>query len=153
MVRLSSACRAAVVATAAALVLAVSAWAATSEVDSQPNGDFSAFVHVRSDSDRDRDGNADTATHGDRLFGFADVCRRFDVESIVQYVVTVDGPGTAADRQRSGTADLQEFSCVGTIGIRDRVTKKWGTGPFTVTLTATNDNGDTATASASITIH
>ena len=95
----------------------------------------------------------DTATHGDRLFGFADVCRRVDVPSIVSYEVTVDGPGRAADRSSSGTADLREFSCVGTVGIRDRVSKKWGSGPFTVTLTATNDNGDSATTSTAITIH
>ncbi len=145
--------RAVLVAIAAVLIVALPASAAESEAVSQPNGDFVLFVNVRSDTDRDRDGNNNTATHADRLFGFADVCRRFDVPSIVQYEVTVDGPGTAADRTSTGTADLREFSCVGTIGIGDRVTKKWGTGPFTVTLTATNDNGDTASTSASITIH
>jgi hypothetical protein len=32
------------------------------------------------------------------------------------------------------------------------VSKKWGTGLYTVTIEATNTSGDTATASASITI-
>lgn len=120
---------------------------------SQPNGDFTLVILLRSDTDRDMDGNHDTATHGDRLFESVDVCRNFDRQQIVQFHGTVDRPGTSFDEQFSGTADLTDFSCVGVYFAQSKVTKKWGVGPYTITIQATSDTGDTGTASASILIH
>ena len=140
----------------AALVLLLAAGTASAteqRVNSEPGGHFALFVHARSDTDRDRDRNPDTATHGDRLYVFADVCTRFNEAQIVQYEVIVDRPGTAFDEQRAGTADLVTYSCVGGFFTDERVVKKWGVGEYRITMRATSDNGDTATASASIAIH
>jgi hypothetical protein len=140
----------------AALVLVFAAPPA-SAVDvfqrSQPNGDFTLVIFLRSDTDRDMDGNHDTATHGDKLFENVEVCRNFDRQQIVQFQGMVDRPGTSFDEQFSGTADLTKFSCVGVYFAESKVTKKWGTGPYTITIQAAGDTGDTGTASAQILIN
>jgi hypothetical protein len=145
--------RAALVPAVALLLVAPPASAHEVVEDSQPNGDFALVILLRSDTDRDRDGNHDTATHADRLFESGSVCRNFDREQVVQYQGTVDRPGTRLDEQFSGTADLTIFSCVGVYFARSKVKKNWGTGPYTITIEATSDTGDTGTASASILIH
>ena len=120
---------------------------------SQPNGDFRLVILLRSDTDRDKDGNNDTATHGDRLFESVGVDRNFDRQQVVQYEGTVDRPGTEFDEQFSGSADLTSFSGEGVFFAQSKVTKKWGTGPYTITINAVSNTGDTATASGTITIH
>jgi hypothetical protein len=133
-------------------VAAAPAAATQQNVVSQPDGDFALEAIVRSETDKDRDGNRDTATNADRLFAHVDVCRRFDKPQVVQLDITVDRPGTEFDEQFTQTADLATFSCVGR-AVRDKVIKKWGVGDY-YTLTARASNGsDTATASASVTVN
>jgi hypothetical protein len=79
------------------LATAAAAFATEQRKNSQPNGHFAVIVDVESQSDRDRDGNEDTATNRDRLSGRVDVLRRFGREEVVQFTVTVDGPGTEFD--------------------------------------------------------
>lgn len=143
--------RVSLVAGLAVLLAAVPAAATEQRVISQPNGDFAVFALIRSDTDKDRDGNKETATQPDTVFVILDVCRRFDEEQIVEVTRTFDRPGTEFDEQVTTTADLVTFSCVGG-GLSEKVSKKWGSGLYTVTIEATNTSGDTATASASITI-
>jgi hypothetical protein len=107
---------------------------------------------IRSDTDKDKDGNPETATQPDTLVVLLDVCRRFNEEQIVEATYTIDRPGTEYDERFSRTADLVTFSCVGQGTGGERVSKKWGSGLYTVTIEARNTSGDTATASASITI-
>jgi hypothetical protein len=145
--------QAALVAVLALLLSAPSASAVDVFQRSQPNGDFTLDILLRSQTDRDKDGNVDTATHGDRLFESVGVCRNFGRPQVVQYQGTVDRPGTRFDEQFSGTADLTSFSCVGVYFAESKVTKKRGTGPYTITIQANGSTGDTGTASASILIH
>lgn len=65
----------------------------------------------------------------------------------------MDRPGTRFDDHFSGTADLTSFGCVGVYFGESKVTKKWGAGPYTISIQATSSSGDTAVASASILIH
>jgi hypothetical protein len=140
----------------AGVVLALSAAAPASadqqRVVSQPNGHFTLIVESRSETDKDRDGNPDTATQPDNLFSNVDVFQRFGQPQIVQLEIMVDRPGDAFDERFTRTADLVTFVGAG-FAVRDRVTKKWGLGEYTVTARATSDTGDTATASASLTVH
>ena len=111
-------------------------------------------ILLRSQTDRDHDGNVDTATHADRLFEHVELCRNFEREQVIQYQGTVDRPGTQFDEAFSGTANLTgNISCVGVFFQESKVTKKWGTGPYTITIQAVSSTGDSGAASATIQIH
>ena len=84
--------RALLVAGLAVLVAAVPAAATEQRVKSQPNGDFALFALIRSDTDKDRDGNQETARQPDTVFVILDICRRFDEEQIAEVTTTFDRP-------------------------------------------------------------
>jgi hypothetical protein len=145
-------------ATAAAVGLtgaAVLPAVATSQaVDSRPNGDYSLNLRVGSATNKDGDGSIETATSPDTLLALYSVCGRQTQGTepgVVQLAITIDAPGTASDRQVSGVADLERFSCVN-LSVQDKVANKWPAGTYTVTIDA--DNGrDTATVSGSVVIN
>lgn len=130
--------------------VAGSAAATDEEADSQPNGDFSVGVFARAVTDKDRDGNRDTATHPDRLDSLAFVCTNFERVQLVAYTVTVDAPGTEFDRQFSDVADFvtNPVGC-DNLFIEDRITSRWPSGPYSITLEATNGS-DQATVTGSV---
>jgi hypothetical protein len=112
-----------------ALLAAVPAAATEQRVVSQPNGDFALFALIRSDTDKDRDGNQETATQPDTVFVILDICRRFDEEQIAEVTYTLDRPGTEFDERFTRTADLVTFSCVGGPGRLRAGFQEVGLGP------------------------
>jgi hypothetical protein len=134
------------------LATAAAAFATEQRKNSQPNGHFAVIVDVESQSDRDRDGNEDTATNRDRLSGRVDVLRRFGREQVAQFTVTVDRPGTEFDGQFTETAGTTGVFSGGGLSVNEKLNKKWGTGTYTITVDATSSRGDTATASGFVTI-
>lgn len=133
------------------LALAAPAAATGQETTSEPSGDFFIRVGVGATTDKDRDGDRDTATKPDKLFSQITVCQHFRQDQTVQLAITIDAPGTEFDRQLSRTADLVRFSCIGTFFIEDKVKNKWESGIYTVTVDATNGT-DQATVSGSVAI-
>jgi hypothetical protein len=130
-----------------------SAVATEEEADSQPNGDFYAAVFARADTDRDHDGNPDTATKPDRLDTLVAVCTNFNRSQLVEYTVTVDAPWTDFDRQFSDVADFvapMNFGC-DNLFVVDKVSAQWPSGPYSVTLQATNGS-DQATVTGTVMI-
>ncbi len=119
--------------------VADSAVATDQEADSQPNGDFYVGVFARSETDRDHDGNSDTATKPDRLDTLVAVCSNFERVQIVDYTVTVDAPGPEFDRQLSVSADFvtNPVGCDNLV-MRDKIGSKWPAGQYSVTVDATN---------------
>ena len=119
--------------------LAGSASATDQTSDSQPNGDFWLGVFARAATDRDHDGNPDTATKPDRLYTLVSICTNFNRSQIVDYTVTLDAPGTEFDRRFSASADFvtNPFGC-DNVFLEEKITQKWPSGPFSVTLQGTN---------------
>lgn len=93
--------RVAIVALPVALTIGVwgSAGSAdTTRVASQPNGDVAVIVSVGAITDRDRDGDLNTATHGDIASLFFAVANNSDITQTIQINYVLDGPGTVLDR-------------------------------------------------------
>jgi hypothetical protein len=85
------------------VALTVGVWgsaasADTTRVSSQPNGDLAVTVSVGALTDKDRDGDFNTATHGDIASLFFAVANNSDVTQTIQIAYLLDGPGTALDR-------------------------------------------------------
>lgn len=133
---------------------ATPAVAAEDGVVSQPNGDFSLDLRLGSTTDKDRDGNSDTATSPDKLITLYTLCGRIFEGSepgVVTLTITVDAPGEASDEQLTRVGDLERYSCMN-LWLDDKVEAGWPAGAYTVTIDA--DNGrDVATVTGGIAIH
>jgi hypothetical protein len=137
----------------ASLAVGTAATAATQEVLSQPNGDFELTLEVGSFTDKDGDGNQDTATKPDKLLIRHQVCRHFRQEQTVDLTITIDRPGAEFDEQLTAVGDLTgTFFCHQQF-IFDKVKNQWPSGAYTVTVDAVNEFGDRATATVSIVIN
>lgn len=137
----------------ASLAVGAAATAASQEVLSQPNGDFELDLEVGSTTDKDGDGDQDTATKPDKLLIRHQVCRHFRQEGqTVDLTITIDRPGTEFDEQLTAVGDLATTMFCHQQFIFDKVKNQWPAGAYTVTIDAVNEFGDRATATVSIAI-
>jgi hypothetical protein len=130
--------------------LAVAVWgsvasATTSSVRSEPNGDVRVTVSVGSLTDRDRDGDFNTATKNDVASLFYAVTNQSAVTQRVHVQYALDGPGTELDRTFSQEVVLEPN---GTQQDREefKITQRTPVGEYALTITAAGT--ETATARA-----
>ena len=134
------------------------AWGSTSRATSQPNGDVWATSSSGSLTDKDKDGDFNTATQGDRLGLFWSVSNSAATAQTIHITVVVDGPGTARDMTlvdedrffgpwtpEQGNTIEQDFSEV-------QVKRKdWPAGTYSLSVTGSGSETVTATSTFTIT--
>ena len=145
------------VAVGALLALSPIAVADTVRARSVPNGDVWATSSSGSLTDKDNDGDFNTATQADRLGLFWSVSNSAATAQTIHITVVVDGPGTARDMTlvdedrffgpwtpEQGNTIEQEFSEV-------QVKRKdWPAGTYS--LSVTGSGSETVTATSTFTI-
>jgi hypothetical protein len=138
---------------AALVVLAATVWATvanatTATVRSVPNGDVAVTVSVGSLTDRDRDGDFNTATKNDIASLFYAVANNSDVAQTIRVDYALDGPGTARDRTFSQAVSLAPG---GIHQDREEFKVKNMTADGEYVLTITGSGTESATARATFT--
>jgi hypothetical protein len=135
-----------------------SAVADTQRVRSQPNGDLSASAQSVASSDKDKDQNWDTLTHGDNLHIFFSVFNLAEFAQTVHVSVVLDGPGTFQDLTLvdedvamgpACTGGLCTDSRQGIFSLRVRH-HDWPSGTYS--LSVTGSGSETATAVTTFTV-
>jgi hypothetical protein len=134
-------------------VSAVAVWssvasATTSSVRSQPNGDLGVTVSVGSLTDRDRDGDFNTATKNDIASLFHSVANNSDITQTIRIDYVFDGPGTELDRAFTEEVVLEPG---GIHQEREEFKLKRRTPVGEYVLTVTGSGTETATTSAHFT--
>ena len=133
-----------------AIVGGTAAWASTSRVVSQPNGDIDVLVSVGcSGTNRDKDGDFNTCTNGDTMSMLHSVGNRTDAAQSVRIDGVFDGPGTELDRTFTQTVEIPANDL---INVHDELRVKRDTplGDYTLTITAAGT--ETASTSAGVTV-
>jgi hypothetical protein len=139
---------------ALALLLATvggaSAWASTSRVDSEPNGDIALLVSLGCQgTNRDKDDDFNTCANGDTIGMLHSVANTTDAAQAVRIDGVFDGPGTEYDRTFTQTVEIPANDL---INVHDELRVKNGTplGDYTLTITAAGT--ETASTSAGVTV-
>ena len=135
------------------IALAVAVWssvasATTSSVRSEPNGDLRVTVSAGSVTDRDRDGDPDTATKNDTASLFFAVVNQSAVTQTVRIDYVLDGPGTGLDKALTKSVVLEPN---GIHQEREELKLRQGTPLGQYALTVTASGTETATASGTFT--
>lgn len=112
-------------------------------MSSEPNGDVRVTVSVGAQTDKDHDGDIDTAIQGDTVSLFFAVVNQSDITQTMTVAYALDGPGTALDRAFTIEVVLEPG------GIHQereelRIQKETALGQYTLTVTGSA----TETASA-----
>lgn len=127
------------------------AWASTSRVVSEPNGDIGLLVSVGcAGTNRDKDGDFNTCTNGDTGSMLYSVSNRTDAAQTVRVEAVFDGPGTEVDRSVTQYVAIPGNDLVNLFD-ELRVKRSTPLGEYTLTVTATGT--ETARTSAAFTVH
>ena len=137
------------------VVLVVAVWssvasATTSSVRSEPNGDLRVTVSAGSLTDRDRDGDFNTAVKNDVASLFFAVANQSATTQTVRIDSTLDAPGTELDKSFTQEVVLAPG---GIHQAREdlRIKQKAPVGEYV--LSVTGSGTETATAIATFTVH
>jgi hypothetical protein len=125
------------------------AWASTSRVESEPNGDLSLLVSVGC-GDRDKDGDFSTCTNGDTASLLHSVANRTDADQTVRIEAVFDAPGTELDRSSTQDVLVPARDLVNLFD-QHKLKSSAPLGEYTLTVTATGT--ETARTSAAFTVH
>jgi hypothetical protein len=126
------------------------AWASTSRVTSEPNGDISLLVSVGcGGTDRDKDGDFNTCANGDTASMLHSVANQTDAAQTVRIDTVFDGPGTELDRTSSQEVVIAANDLVNLFD-ELRVKKDTPLGEYTLAVTASGS--ETASTSAAFTV-
>lgn len=126
------------------------AWASTSRVVSEPNGDISLLVSLGCQgTNRDKDDDFNTCTNGDTISMLHSVGNQTDAAQEVRIDGVFDGPGTEYDRSFTQTVEIPANDLV---NVHDELRVRKGTplGDYTLTITASGT--ETASTSAGVTV-
>ena len=127
------------------------AWASTSRVTSEPNGDISLLVSVGcGGTDRDRDGDFNTCANGDTASMLYSVANQTDTAQTVRVDGAFDAPGTELDRTFTEELSIPANDLV---NVHDELRVKRHTPVGGYTLTVTASGSETAGTSAFFTVH
>jgi hypothetical protein len=134
------------------LTAAVSAvaWASTSRVTSEPNGDIALLVSVGcGGTDRDNDGDFNTCTNGDTASMLYSVANQTDAAQTVHIEGVFDGPGTELDRTFAQDVEIRANDLINVFD-ELRVRKHTPLGEYTLSVEAAGT--ETAATSAFFTV-
>jgi hypothetical protein len=127
------------------------AWASTSRVTSQPNGDVALLVSVGcGGTDRDKDGDFNTCTNGDTASMLYSVANQTDAAQRVRIDGMFDAPGTELDRTFTQEVLIEANDLVNVFD-ELRIKKNTPLGEYTLSVMAAGS--ETASTSAAFTVH
>jgi hypothetical protein len=126
------------------------AWASTSRVTSEPNGDVALLVSVGcGGTDRDKDGDFNTCTNGDTASMLYSVANQTDAAQTIRIDGVFDAPGTELDRTFTQEVLIEANDLVNVFD-ELRVKKNTPLGEYTLSVTAAGS--ETASTSAAFTV-
>ncbi len=126
------------------------AFATSSSSTSAPNGDLTVSSSLLSNTNKDRDGNRNTATTGDTATATYSVTNNTSSTQNVTIAYVLDGPGTRFDATRTEDVTLAP-NRADTASFVYTVLKKYPQGAYSLTVSATGT--ETASATGRLTIH
>lgn len=104
---------------------------------------------MSSSTNKDRDGNADTATLGDKVTALYSVRNNTASAQTLTIAYTLDGPGTASDATRSEQVTIGAAATYRDV-FSYTVTTRLDKGTYFLTVTASGTETISATASLSV---